>query len=104
MERNHSALRDRAELAQHRDQLLLEARVLDGHLLDLDDQPDLADRELDHLLKQWNVLALAGVEPAQLGGRWIAHESRAVGGALERGVPRDHDASVPSDVTVELAH
>src|SRR6266849_3716566 len=100
MERNHRAFRDRAELAQHRDQLLLEAWILDGHLLDLDDQPDLADCELDYFLKQWNVLALAGVEAAQLGGSVIAHEARAVGGPLERVVVDDHEPAVRGEVHV----
>src|SRR5712692_4821313 len=75
MKRNHRAFRHCAELAQHRDQLLLEARVLDGHLLDLDDQADLADRQFDHLLQEWDVLALAGVEAAELSRGRVTHHA-----------------------------
>ncbi len=102
MKRNHRAFRHRSELAQHRDQLLLEPRVLDGHLLDLYDQADLADRKLDHLLQERDVLALAGVEPAQLSRGLVAHHAGAVGGPLEGVVMDDHQPAVQREVHVAL--
>jgi len=100
MERNHRAFRDRSKLAEHRDQLVLQARVLDRHLLDLDHQADLADRELDHLLQEGDVLALAGIEAPQLGGGVIAHQAGSIGGALERVVVDDHQPAVRRKVHV----
>jgi len=88
------------ELAKHGDQLVLQPWVLDRDLLDLDDQADLADRELDDLLQQGDVFAFAGVEPAQLRGGVIAHEAGAVGGPIERVVVDDHQPAVGGEVDV----
>ena len=96
VEGDDRALLHRAQLAQHRHELLLETWVLDGHLLDLDHETDLAQRELDDLLQQRDVLALAGVELAQLGRGVVAHESLAVGRALER-VVVDDDSRLSDD-------
>ncbi len=100
VERHHRALLDRAELTEHVDELLLEALVDDGQLLDLDHQADLAERELDHVVQQRDVLSVARVQLAQLGRGVVAHQAVAVGGALERVVVDDHQAAVRRQVNV----
>ena len=102
VEGDDRALGHRAELAQHVDELLLEADVHRRKLLDLDHEPDLADRELDHLLQERDLLAVAGIELAQLGGAAIADEAFAVGGAIEGVVVDDDEPSIRRQVHVAL--
>src|SRR5207302_7877780 len=63
-------------------------------------QADLAQHELDHLLKERNLLAIAGIQLAQLGGGVVADEARAVGGAFERVVVNDYKPAVGRQVHV----
>src|SRR5260370_357738 len=100
VERDDRAFGARPELAQRRDQLLLEPGVGDRHLLGLDHEADLADGQLDHLLEQGYVLASARVEAAQLGGRVISDQALAVCGALERVVVDDDQPAVGGEVDV----
>src|SRR5438034_9186374 len=79
VEGDDRALRDGAQLAEHVDELLLQAGIERRQLLDLDHEADLADRELDHLLQEGDLLPVAGVELAQLGRGVVADEPRAVG-------------------------
>src|SRR5438552_9764360 len=81
-------------------QLVIEPRIQGRHLLDLDHKTDLAQYKLDHLLKEGDLLALACIQLAQLGGRKIADEARAVGGALERVVVNDYEPAVGRKVHV----
>ena len=66
VEGDRRALLHRPELAQHVEQLLLEPRIQRRQLLELDHQADLAERELDDLLQEGDLLPIARVELAQL--------------------------------------
>ena len=102
VEGDDRALRDGAQLAEHVDELLLQAGIERRQLLDLDHEADLADRELDHLLQEGNLLPVAGVELAQLGRGVVADEPNAVGRPIQR-VVVDHDQpSVRRQVDVAL--
>src|SRR4029077_10223035 len=102
VERDDRAFLHGAELAQHVYQLLLETLVGDGQLFDLDHKTNLAQRQLDDVVEQRDVLALAGVELPQLGRSVVAHESRAVRGALERVVVNNDEPAVGRQVDVAL--
>ena len=94
VERDDGAFRDRSELAEHVEQLLLEARVERGQLLDLDHEANLAESKLDDFLEQRNLFALAGVELAQLRGSVVSDEPFAVGRSVQGVVVDDHQAPV----------
>ena len=102
VERHHRAFLHRAQLAEHVDELLLETGIHDGQLLDLDDQADLAQRQLDHVVEKRDAFALAGVELHQLGGGVITYQAVSVGRAIEGVVVDDHQPSIRREVDVAL--
>ena len=100
VEGHDCAFGHRTELAEHVQELVFEPWVERRNLLELDHQPDLAERELDHLLQERDLLAITCVELAQLGRREVFDQPAAVGGAVEGVVVNDDEATVGRKVHV----
>ena len=89
-----------SQLAEHVQQLVLEALVQWRHLLQLDDEPDLADDELHDLLQERDLLTVACVQLPELSRRVVTDEPGAVGRAFEGVVVDDDEPPVRRQVDV----
>jgi len=75
-------------------ELVFQTRVLNRHLLDLDDEAHLAQGQLDDLLEIGDLLAFARVQAAKLAGGEVAHQPGPIGGPLKAVVVDDHEPAV----------